>query len=93
MPFRLRLSFDLIPNCVVLKPILRFILYNKMENNFSSLLGEFSTQQEIFQPQVLVVGGLRMMLNFKGEGECVVTTTFPLMVSCCLTILFQNRAD
>lgn len=45
----------------------RFILYNKIENNFSSLLDEFSMQQEKFQPQVLVVGGLRMMLNFK-EG-------------------------
>lgn len=56
------------PSCALLKHICRFILYNKIENNFSSLFDEFSMQQEKFQPQVLVVGGLRMMLNFK-EGE------------------------
>lgn len=43
----------------------RFILYNQNENNFTSLLNEFSAQQDSFKPHVLVVGGLRMMLNFK----------------------------
>lgn len=93
MPFHLRISFNLMLSCAVLKHVCRFILYNKNENNFSSLLYEFSMQQEQFQPQVLVVGGLRMMLNFKeGEGRYN-TSPFPFTISCCLTTLLLDIDD